>query len=186
VNASWSVSAPEFVAVGLVLGAFGQAGLIRVRPLSDFPDRLLELERVRVMIESSAVHRSEWRDIHSARRHGAAAFVLGLGDVSTRAEAVALSGARIEIPSSQLKPLPDGHYYRFQVVGLAVSDESGRNLGRVREILETGANDVYVVCPEGGQGRKDEILVPALKHVVLNIDLEAGKMVVRLPRVWGE
>jgi 16S rRNA processing protein RimM len=70
------------------------------------------------------------------------------------------------------------------VVGLEVRDEGKQVLGRVREILETGANDVFVVTPDGGGGLKNEMLIPALKDVVLKIDLGTGQMVVRPPRAW--
>ncbi len=178
-----AVAGPEHVAVGFVLGAFGPAGLVRVRPLTDFPDRLLELDRVRVVQESPVVFRSEWRAITSVRRHGGGDFVFELEGLTTRDQAIALGGARLEIPGTEVKSLPPGHYYRFQVVGLEVRDEESQVLGRVREILETGANDVFVVAPDGG-GSKDEILIPALKDVVLKIDLGAGQMVVRPPRAW--
>lgn len=175
---------PEHVAVGFVLGAFGPAGLVRVRPLTDFPERLLELGRVRLVHEGPVVFRSEWRAVTSVRRHGGGDFVFELEGLTNRDQAIALGGARLEIPGTEVKSLPPGHYYRFQVVGLEVRDEGNQVLGRVREILETGANDVFVVAPDGGGGLKSEMLIPALKDVVLKIDLGTGQMVVRPPRTW--
>lgn len=182
---------PEFIAVGLVLGAYGARGDVRVRALSDFPDRLRELEKVRVTRDAGRVtSRAEWRAVESAERHGED-YVLRLEGVSERNAAAALHGALLEIPAAEVRPLPPGSFYRFEVVGLEVMDESGRRLGRVSDVLETGANDVYVVtregvAPEGGKGRRDEILVPALREVVLELNPTAGRMVVRLPRVWDE
>ncbi len=67
--------------------------------------------------------------------------------------------------------MPEGTYYHFEVVGLEVLDASGKSLGRVESILQTGSNDVYCV----GKG-KNEILVPAIREYVAKVDLPAGKM----------
>ncbi|MEW6032707.1 MAG: ribosome maturation factor RimM [Bacillota bacterium] len=175
---------PEFVAVGLVVGAADVTGAVSVRSLSDFPERLLELEEVRVTSTGPLGRRSEWRKVVSAERRGDR-YALKLEGVAGREQAAALRGAVLEIPVAEVRPLPPGHWYRFEIIGLEVVDETGRRLGRVRDILETGANDVYVVLPDGAEGARDEILLPALKDVVLEVDLEAGRMVVRPPRVWG-
>ena len=68
---------------------------------------------------------------------------------------------------ADLPPLPDGDYYHHQVIGLDVVDEAGRLLGKVTEILETGANDVLLVRSEAGR----EILLPMIDDVVLEIAL---------------
>ncbi len=180
-----SRSAPEFVSVGMVLGASGVSGAVGVRPLTEFPERLLELGRVRVSPTGPAGPRPQWRDVLSSEKKGDV-FVLTLDGVTGREEAAALRGALLEIPVGEVKPLPPGHYYRFEIIGLEVSDESGRTLGVVRSILETGANDVYVIGPEGGADSRDELLIPAIKDVVLEIDLAAGRMVVRPQPVWGQ
>jgi 16S rRNA processing protein RimM len=74
-------------------------------------------------------------------------------------------------------PLPEGEYYHHQLIGLAVQDERGLVLGVLTEILETGANDVYVVTAVGG----NEILLPVIPGVVLDVDLPAKTMRVHLP-----
>ncbi len=71
-------------------------------------------------------------------------------------------------------PLPDGRYYHHEIIGMKVYSETGVLLGVVSEILVTGANDVYIVKNEGGA----EILLPAIKSVIIEIDREAGRMVV--------
>jgi len=73
-------------------------------------------------------------------------------------------------------PLEEGEYYCHQIEGLHAVTTEGERLGRVTEVLATGANDVYVV--RGSQG---ELLLPAVKDVILRVDLEAGVLVVRLP-----
>ena len=72
-------------------------------------------------------------------------------------------------------PLAPGEYFHYQLIGLAVGTEEGEELGTIREILETGSNDVYIVAGPSG-----DLLIPALAQVVLQVDLDAGRMVVRL------
>ena len=82
----------------------------------------------------------------------------------------------MEVPDSEAWKLPRGRFYRHQIVGLRVRAVDGADLGEVVEILETGANDVYVVMTPRG-----ELLVPAVKQVVKQI-WRAGEIVVELLR----
>lgn len=72
-------------------------------------------------------------------------------------------------------PLEEDEYYLYQIVGLAAWTLQGEYLGRVREVLITGANDVFIV-----RGPKGEILLPAIEEVIQEIDLEAGRLTVML------
>jgi 16S rRNA processing protein RimM len=74
-------------------------------------------------------------------------------------------------------PLPEGHFYVFQIVGLRARTPDGAVLGSVVDVLRTGSNDVYVVRAPGGA----ETLVPAVEGVVEAIDLAGGEMIVRPP-----
>ena len=88
----------------------------------------------------------------------------------------------VQISIEDAAPLEEGEYYHFQVIGVEVEMESGERLGRVTEVLETGANDVYVV-----RGPRGEVLIPAIESVVRVLDLEAGRMVVSpLPGMLDE
>lgn len=81
------------------------------------------------------------------------------------------------VRADNLPELPEGEYYHHQLLGLRVLDESGAQLGFLSEILETGANDVYlVVSPEG-----KEVLLPVIEGVVQKVDLNRGEMTVRAP-----
>jgi 16S rRNA processing protein RimM len=91
-----------------------------------------------------------------------------------------LRGKLIQIEHKDLVPLPTGHYYIFDIVGLEVFTEENEYLGKVTDVLETGSNDVYIV----DQKDKKPLLIPALKTVVLKIDISDGKMIVKLQEVW--
>lgn len=72
-------------------------------------------------------------------------------------------------------PLPEGKFYHHEIIGMQVFDENHELLGTVAEVIVTGANDVYVVTDSSGA----EILIPAIKSVIINMDRESRSMVVR-------
>jgi len=90
-------------------------------------------------------------------------------------DATELRGQFLEVPQSQIRPLPNGEYYQFQLLGLEVWTTEGELLGRIAHILPTGSNDVYVVPSKHG-----ELLIPAIEDVVISIDLEKGRIVIEL------
>ncbi len=92
-------------------------------------------------------------------------LILRLKGVETPEEARALVGKEILIEKESLQDLPEGEYYWFEILGMEVETEDGRRLGRIKEILPTGANDVYVV-----QGKKREIFLPAIEGVIRSVD----------------
>jgi len=103
-------------------------------------------------------------------------LLLKLRGVDEIAEAQKLRGRILMVPGEELGDLGEGRYYHFQLIGMEVVTSDGRALGRISEILETGANDVYVVRDEAGR----EVLLPAIKSVVKEVDTSAGRMTVEL------
>ncbi|MGQ9458989.1 MAG: ribosome maturation factor RimM, partial [Anaerolineae bacterium] len=103
--------------------------------------------------------------------------LLKLAGYNTRTEAEELRQVLVQVPVGEAMSLPEGTHYVHEILGLEAWTESGEFLGEVVEVLETGANDVYVLqgSPLG------EILIPALESAVLEVDLEEGRMLVRLP-----
>jgi 16S rRNA processing protein RimM len=81
----------------------------------------------------------------------------------------------VQIPVEEAVPLEKGEYYFFQLVGVRVETEGGEWLGQIVDVIETGANDVYVV-----HGPRGEVLLPAIDDVILDLDLESKQMVVHL------
>jgi 16S rRNA processing protein RimM len=97
------------------------------------------------------------------------------GRQMARDAAEALRGRDVEVAASDALRLPRGQFYWHQVIGLRVESSTGEALGTVADILETGANDVYIV-----RGPRGEILLPAIKEVIKRIDPQAGRMLVEL------
>jgi 16S rRNA processing protein RimM len=147
--------------------AVGLRGEIEVEPLTDRP------ERFRAGVELLVGGRR--RAVEQAR-HGPHGITLKLAGVDGRTEAERLPGQYLEVDRAEVEALPPGSYYHWQLIGLDVVKPDGSRLGRVVDVQPYPANDVYVVG-EGGA----EMLVPALREVVREVDLEAGRMVIDLP-----
>ena len=157
------------VLIGVVAGAHGLAGEVRVVPASDFPERFARLATV--FLEQAS--RGQLMTVSESRLHsGKGQVILKLAGIEDRNAAAALRGAQLLVPMSQALPLAEGQYYEFQVVGLEVVTTSGESLGPITEVLRTGANDVYVT---------ERALIPAIDSVVKQIDLQQGRMVIEPP-----
>ena len=81
----------------------------------------------------------------------------------------------IKVSKDEVVPLPEGSYYIFELVGLECVTTTGMSLGRITDVLQTGANDVYVVKPNPGVTKLSELLIPAVSEVVLDINLKKAK-----------
>ena len=153
--------------MGVILGAHGVRGEVRVRTLSDVPHRFdpgesLFLQGHQHLILSSS----------SAR---AGIIVLKLEGIDTQAAARALTGEELTTPAESAPELAEDEYFHYQLIGMQVYTEEGEDLGRINEIIVTGSNDVYVV-----NGPSGEVLLPALAQVIRQVDLAQRTMTVRL------
>lgn len=100
---------------------------------------------------------------------------LKLCGIDTREQAQALRGAYLQTPERALAELPEGEYYRFQLVGLNVRSLDGRDLGHIEDVISAPENDVYVVSAPFG-----EVLIPAVDDVIRDVDLTAGVILVEI------
>ena len=99
-------------------------------------------------------------------------FILKLDGINNIEAAKSLAGHERRVAREDFEPLPEGEFYRFEIEGLKVFDDTGKYYGVVEEIVETGSNDVYVVRGEG-----KEWLIPMIDSVVQTIDLQQGKLI---------
>ena len=163
----------RYLAVGNIRGAHGIRGEVKVELLTDYPERFKPGAAMYLGSEDHA----RPVEIAAVRPHQEYLLVK-LSPVPDRDAAQALVGQLLLIPEEQAMPLGEHENYAHDLLGLTVTTTEGRTLGELTDILTTGANDVYVVTgPEG----KGEVLIPALRDVVLSVDLAAGRMVVALP-----
>ena len=153
-----------FVAVGFVTAPRGLRGELTVVPLTDFPERFQPGAQLWARGTAYTVR-------HTRTHRGR--LLVELEGIESRTEAEALRDVLLEVPEQELPPLAEDQYFRFDVVGMEVVDESGRALGRLDEVLETGANDVYIVRDDSG-----ELLIPAIDSVIKRVDVKGRRMVV--------
>lgn len=161
------------MAIGEIARAHGLRGEVRVTPLTDHPERF---ERVTECVLWDATRdERETRRITTARRHGNALLLTFAGCGSVE-EAQTLVGRLIAIPRAEALPPPPGSFYPWQLEGARVTTEDGRLVGHVTGIEQSGPQDLWVVA---GEGR--EHLIPAVPDIVIDVDIAAGRVVIRPP-----
>ncbi len=158
--------------MGSIARAHGLAGEVVVDVWSEAPERFQAGRAVTARLPGGAAREMV---VETARPFGERLLVRFAG-IATRTQAEALRGADLTVARRDVAPAPEGAHYRFELVGLRVRTREGSRLGTVADVFATGSNDVIVVR---GEGR--EILLPHLATVVLEIDREAGEMVVEIP-----
>lgn len=161
----------DLIKVGKILGTHGYKGTVKVMPLTDFPERFRPQQRfivnqganlVEFTLETSSPHRGQ--------------LLIKFKELNSLEEAERYRNAYIHVEPKDLQTLPEGHYYHFQLVGMEVYDAEKGYLGKLTEILETGANDVYVVRSD----RYGEVLIPAIAQVIGEVDVKQNRMQVNL------
>ncbi len=171
---------PSYVVVGRVRRPHGIGGEIRVEILTDYPERIAQ-HAVLYLAHPEAPDDVEPYPVESARPHKDILLVK-LGECDDRDRAEELRGMLVQVPLEDAVPLEEGEYYYFQLEGTDVETETGEWLGRIAEVLRGGAHDVFLV-----RGPRGEVLLPAIEDVILELDLEARKMIVHLlPGMLGE
>lgn len=160
---------PRFLAVGRITRPHGVNGEVRVELLTDVPERFEWLDSI-YLGEADPQPVS----IESVRYHQGA-VLLKLAGYPTRTEAESLRGTLLQVPEAEAIPLDEDEYFLYQLVGLEVFSEEGAPIGRLSEVLETGANNVFVV-----DGPRGQHLIPDIPDVVRELDLEAGRLVIHL------
>jgi 16S rRNA processing protein RimM len=161
----------EMLLVGQVTAPFGVQGQLKVRTITDQPEHLAR--RVRTVYVGAPPRPLTLRRAHL---HKPGVIVFTLAEVTTREEAEALRGADVWIREADAVPLDADEYYLHQLFGLQVLTDDGATLGQVRDVLETGANEVLVVARRG----QSDALIPMIRDVVQQVDVPGGKIVVHL------
>ena len=169
----------ETVVVGHIMRAHGLRGEVLVEPASDVPERFLDLGKVFVVGagESRTTH-----EVEEVRRHGDAFLVKLVGVEDPESARTLLAGKALCVARDRVPAAEGDESYHFELIGIEVVRTDGPKVGRLVEIIETGANDVYVV-----RGPAGEILIPATRAVIERVDVAAGTMWVRpIPGLFDE
>lgn len=157
--------------IGRIVGAHGVRGTIRVHPLTDYPERFMEMKQL--YIERPGKPPRVLEVLHVTSHDGKGQFLFAVDGITDRDQADALRGYLVTVSPEERVELPEGEYWIDSLIGLSVLDaDSGEHLGKIEDVMSTGSNDVYqVMTPEGS--RK---MVPAIADVVAEIDLEGKVM----------
>ncbi|MCC7452067.1 MAG: 16S rRNA processing protein RimM [Anaerolineae bacterium] len=170
-------SGPQFLILARILRPHGVRGDLSIQVVTDFPERLNDLDTVYLGLNPADSANLTAYEVTWARRAKKDQWLLHLEGVDDRNEAEPLRNQYICVSLADAVPLEADEVYLFQVIGLNVQTSVGEALGRVMDVIETGANDVYVVRGEA----YGEILLPAIPTVIRNIDPDAGVMIVDIP-----
>jgi len=164
-------SSRDFVVIGEVVKPRGLRGEVVVKSWTDVEGRFAGLERV-------FLHDGSGRRVAlavEAVRADRSMFLVKFGGIRDRLAARAqLVGRTLEIPRAESPPAGEGENYYYELIGLEVYCEDGARLGVLETIIETGANDVYLVRADDGH----QVLLPGTREVVTEVDVNAGRMTI--------
>jgi len=159
------------VCLGAIAGAFGVSGEVRLKSFCAEPEAIASYGPLTTEDGKTSF-------TISGLKPGKQGFTARLGGIRTREEADALRGTRLYAPREVLPSLPDDEFYHADLIGLEAVDTGGRILGRVKAVLNHGADDLLELQLGRGEGT---LLVPFTRAIVPTIDLSAGRIVIDPP-----
>ena len=161
----------KYLEIGQIVNTFGIKGMVKVKPFTDNIERFSNLEKIYIKNKSG---QTEYK-IQEVKYHKNMVLIKFEG-IENPEQADLLRNAYLEVDREHAVPLEEGTYYIVDLIGLEVYTEEGKLLGKVDDIYNTGANDIYVIKDELGK----QVLLPGIKDVIKNVDLEGGKIIVHL------
>ena len=161
----------KFLKVGAVTAPHGVHGELRIFPMTDDPGRFDDLDEV-------ILERRTGRETHRVEsvKYIKNMVILKLSGIETMDEAQLCRGCSLYVPREKGVPLAGNEYYIADMIGMQVYTDDGKIFGRLSDVMHTGANDVYIVQTDD----YGEVLIPAIKACIMNVDVEAGRMTVHL------
>ena len=158
----------DLITVGIVRGIRGLKGQLRVESLSDFPGRFAKGQ----LLELEGSERTIIKVFNDQK-----GLILELEGIDTRERAEKFKGCELKTAPHQSNHLfPEGSYFHHEILGMKVVDQKNNDLGIINEIIETGANDVYVVS----NSLEKDILIPAISSVICEVRVDLNTMRINL------
>jgi len=168
------ISADDLIQIGIVTRPWGVRGEVKVRLISDIPDRLAGLDGVWLFDGHETVRYHAVAGIKQLND----AFALSLEGIETREAAEGLRNWEVAVLEEERARLAENEYYIYDLIGLAVEDREGTPLGELTRVWQGAAQDVFEITTAEGP-----VLVPAVAAYIVSIDLAAGRMSVEVPRI---
>ena len=164
----------EYLLIGEITRPQGVRGEMRVRPYTDDPMRFEDLDEVYV----KRGDKYEARGITFVRLNSDDVVIIRMDGVSDANAVEALRGEKLYVDREHAVELPEDADFIVDLIGCRVTDDEGNDYGKITDVMQPGGNDVYVIS-----GKRGEVLVPALKSVVINVDTKAGEMLLSAARM---
>ena len=160
----------DLILIGKLTKLHGIKGMLKLASFAESIDTFYDLDWIyRKKGDGSFIK----EQIESISPHKTGALV-SFTSVKSIEDAQKMVGDELYIEKEYLEDLPDGEYYRHELIGLEVITDQGINIGTIEDLLPTGSNDVFVVRKEG-----KENMIPATKEVIRDIDIAKGEMIIR-------
>lgn len=157
--------------IGVITKPHGLRGEVKVFPTTDEPERFLDLEEV-ILDTGREEKRLKIRSVKFFKNF----VILGFEGLDRVEDVERLSRASLQIERDQALPLGEREYFIPDLIGLTVINEDGEKIGVLEDVMQTGANDVYITRTTDGK----ELLLPAIPDCVKNVSLEDGTMMVNI------
>lgn len=161
----------DLLEVGKIINTHGLRGEVKVAAWTDTPDVFEDLSTVYIK------NKNEYASLTvGSVKYQKNNLIVKFRELSDINEAEPLKNSVLYAERSELGELEEGVYYIADLIGITVKKDSGEVIGKIKDVMQTGANDIYVVA------RKDmkDLLIPVLPDVVLSVDIEAKEAVVHL------
>ena len=161
----------DLLEVGKIINTHGLRGEVKVAAWTDTPDVFEDLSTVYIK------NKNEYTPLTvGSVKYQKNNLIVKFRELSDINEAEPLKNSVLYAERSELGELEEGVYYIADLIGITVKKDSGEVIGKIKDVMQTGANDIYVVA------RKDmkDLLIPVLPDVVLSVDIEAKEAVVHL------
>ncbi|MEZ4667478.1 MAG: ribosome maturation factor RimM [Anaerolineae bacterium] len=169
------MTTPNFLLIGEILRPHGVKGEVKMRLLTHHPEHLTQIHKV-CLSTSPDLLQVQIYELDAIRLNEGFALVK-LAGLNDRNQVELLRQMYVGIAIEDAVPLEEGEHFQFELIGIEVQTEAGEHLGTLQEILETGANDVYIL----NGSHYGEVLIPVTDDTILSTDVAGKTMVVRLP-----
>ncbi|MBP5312463.1 MAG: 16S rRNA processing protein RimM [Clostridia bacterium] len=162
----------DYITIGKIVNVHGVHGEVKVLPDTDDVNRFRKLKSV-LLLAGDVRRRVEVKGVKFTNKF----VVLKLEGVDDRDQADRMRGIELQVERKDAIKLPEGRYFIGDLIGCLVLEDDGNELGRITDVFLGVGNDIYnVETPEG-----KTILIPVLPDVVLDVDVEAAVVKVKLP-----
>ncbi len=162
----------DYLEVGKIVNTHGLRGEVKVVPWTDYPDDFEDIEYVYAQRRGGERERLDIKNIKYQKNN----LIVKFAQINSIDEAETYKNLVLTADRDTLGELPEGVYYIADLIGLEVVKETGERIGEICDVINTGANDIYVVKREG----KKDMLIPVIDDVVKKVDLENKMVTVEL------